>query len=318
MVGLGGGLATVTIAGGLWRSLGRGARFSAPVRVDQTRAQLGTWVRVVAVHESPAVAEAAVRDAFAAIDAVDREMSLFRASSAVCAANAAAGRHAVAASPALREVVRLSTAMAARTGGVYSPAVLPLMRAYGFYGADAARWPSDRELARLERLADWRGVVLDDAADSLALTQAGAGIDLGSIGKGWAVDRAADALRAHGVRNGLVDAGGNIFALGAPDDDARGWRIGVLDPATGAVRRELVLRDAAVATSANTEQFHDVAGVRVGHLLNAALGRPSQAHQSVTIHARTAVDADVASTAAFLTSLDAARQWPGVLAVYGG
>ncbi len=69
-------------------------------------------------------------------------MSVFRTTSVVSAINAAAGRAAVAAPASLREVVRLARAMAERTGGVYSPAVLPLMRAYGFYASPAAHWPS--------------------------------------------------------------------------------------------------------------------------------------------------------------------------------
>lgn len=317
LVGLG-GAAALAAGGRALPAVWRGARFSAPVRVDQTRAMLGTWIRIVVEHDAPATAEAAVGDAFAAVAAVDREMSVFRGDSAVSTINHAAGRGAVVVSPALREVLAIATAMAKRTHGVYSPAVLPLMRAYGFYASGAAHWPSDRALARLEALSDWRGVRLDGHAAGLATP--GAGLDLGSIGKGWAVDRAVAALRARGVRNGLVDAGGNIYALGAPDDDAdgRGWQIGVLDPASGEVQRTLLLRDAAVATSANTEQFHDVDGVRVGHLLDAVRGLPSRAHRSVTIHARTAVEADVASTAAFVTSLEDARHWPGVLAVYGG
>jgi thiamine biosynthesis lipoprotein len=185
------------------------------------------------------------------------------------------------------------------------------MRAYGFYGAGAARWPGERALARSLEVTGWAGIALDRDAGTLGLRHRGAGLDLGSIGKGWAVDRAADALRDSGLRSGLVDIGGNVYGLGAPDDLEPGWRVGVLHPVSGQVDQVFVLRDQAVATSGNHEQYRILSGVRVGHLFDAKHGRPADGHLSASVQAASGVESDVMSTAAFLLGPDAFRDWPG-------
>jgi thiamine biosynthesis lipoprotein len=162
----------------------------------------------------------------------------------------------------------------------------------------------------------WRGIALDPARRTLGLARTGAGIDLGSIGKGWAVDRAVFELRRAGIRSGLVDIGGNVYGLGAPDDRARGWSVGVLHPVTKQVDKVFVLRDAAVATSGNDEQYRVLAGIRVGHLFDARRGRPSDGHLSASVEAESGVASDVGSTAAFLLGPSGFTGWPEVRSTY--
>jgi thiamine biosynthesis lipoprotein len=286
------------------------------VSVEVSRPLLGTWVRVVARHEDGACATRAVERAFAAIRAVDAQMSIHRADSQLVRVNRAAGAGAARVDGAVLDVVERALAAAQRTAGVYDPSVLPPMRAYGFYGAGGGRLPTDRQVAAaLERMG-WRHVRVDRARGELALAREGMGLDLGSIGKGWAVERAVAALRAEGVRSGLVDAGGNVYGLGAPEDGADGWSVGVEHPLAGRMDKVFVLRDAAVATSGNTEQFRILGGVRVGHLFDARRGRPAAGHLSATVRARGAVAADVMSTAAFLLGPDRFRGWPEALDVH--
>jgi thiamine biosynthesis lipoprotein len=225
--------------------------------------------------------------------------------------NAAAGSGAAPVDPAVLGVLALASETAARSGGIYDPTVLPLMRLYGFYREGAARYPGDREIARTLEAVGFRGIALDRARGTIALARPGAGIDLGSIGKGWAVDRAAQALRDSGIRSGLVDIGGNVYGLGVPDDRADGWSIGVLHPVTRQVDRVFVLRDAAVATSGNHEQYRVLAGIRVGHLFDARRGRPADGHLSASVEAGTGVESDALSTTAFLLGPSRFTGWPG-------
>jgi thiamine biosynthesis lipoprotein len=129
------------------------------------------------------------------------------------------------------------------------------------------------------------------------------------------VDRAVEALRAAGATDGLVDAGGNVFAFGVPEEGAPGWTVGVIHPVDSRVDRTFLLRDAAIATSGNREQSRNLGGVTVGHLLDARSGRPSDGHLSATVMAATATDADLMSTSAFLLGPDRFR-WPEALAVH--
>jgi thiamine biosynthesis lipoprotein len=309
------GLGVVAGAGALAPLLGRmGAARIATVEVS--RPVLGTWARIVARDGDRARATRAVEHAYAAIARVDAQMSIHRADSQLARVNAAAGRGAARVHPDVLEVVAAACRAGERSGGVYDITVLPLMRLYGFYRDDAALYPSDREIARTLAAVGWRGIALDAAGGTLALARAGAGIDLGSIGKGWAVDRAAQALRDAGIHSGLVDIGGNVYGLGRPDDRAPGWSVGVLHPVTKVVDRVFVLRDAAVATSGNYEQYRMLAGIRVGHLFDARRGRPADGHLSASVQAATGTASDIGSTTAFLLGPSGFGGWPGVQATH--
>ena len=283
------------------------------VRVEASRPGLGTWIRITARHREAARAERAIAKAFAAIAAVDAQMSVHRADSELSRVNAMAGREAVPVGEALLEVVGRARDASLASGGVFDPTVLPLMRLYGFYDSGRAHWPSDREIAGTLRAVGADGIVLDREAGTLGLARAGAALDLGGIGKGWAVDRAVEALRAEGVGSGLVDVGRNVYALGTPDEASEGWAVGVLHPGTGAVDRVFTLRDAAVATAGNTENFVTLDGARVGHLFDASRGRPSDPHLSASVVARSGTDSDTGSNLAFLLGKDALACLPGVL-----
>jgi thiamine biosynthesis lipoprotein len=306
----------VLAAGALCAPILSRVRIGRVSSVEIERPALGTWVRIVARDEDPARAQRAVDRAFAAIARVDAQMSVHRADSQLMAVNRAAGVRAVAVDQAVLEVVGRARQRAERSGGVYDPTVLPLMRLYGFYGERRDGYPRDGEIARALAAVGWQHVLVDRAAGTLGLARGGAGLDLGSIGKGWAVDQAAAALRAEGITSGLVDVGRNVYGLGRPDERAAGWPVGLVHPASGAIERVFSLRDQAVATSGNAEQHHRLGGVMVGHLLDARRGRPADGPLSATVLARTGTDADGTSTAAFLLGAEAVRDWPEPLAVH--
>ena len=134
------------------------------------------------------------------------------------------------------------------------------------------------------------------------------GLDLGGIAKGWSVDRAADALRARGIRDALVNVAGHLYAIGHSErGDA--WEIGVQSPTdpNGIVAR-FPLTDAAVATSGDYRQFFDYKGRRFHHILDPRTGEPRlTGEHSVTVRAPSCIDADAGATAVFGTSPERAR-----------
>jgi FAD:protein FMN transferase len=269
-------------------------------RVDVTRPALGTQVRVLVRHEDDKLAQHAIDQAFESIARVDRQLSIHRTDSAIARVNAAAGDHAVEVDADVLDVVERARAEAARSQGAYDITVLPLMRLYGFYDSGRTSIPSDREISGALAVMGDRQIRVDRAAGTLGLARRGAALDLGSIGKGWAVDRAVDALRREGVRSALVDVGRNVYGLGAPEDGAAGWSVGILHPVTQKVEHVVVLRDAAIATSGNSEQGVMLSGLRVGHLFDARRGLPADGHLSASVQARTGTDSDIGSTTAFL------------------
>jgi len=282
-------------------------------RLESSRPALGTWMRVVVNDHDPQRAERAVEGAFRAVRLVDGQMSVHRAESQLSRVNAAAGRADVAVDAAVLDVVERACAMAQRTNGLYDPTVLPLMRLYGFYHSGRSSWPRDREIAAALDRTGWRHVRVDRASGRLGLMREGAALDLGSIGKGWALDRAVDAIRDAGVTSALVDLGGNIYALGVPDEEAAGWSVGIPHPETGRIERVLTLRDRAVATSNDSQQHHRLGNVRVGHHLDARRGRPSGERRSATVVARTGVASDVHSSVAYLLGPSGFQGFPEIL-----
>jgi FAD:protein FMN transferase len=286
---------------------------SRPETLQASRAALGTWMRVVVRDADRARAQRAVESAFAAVRQVDAEMSVHRADSQLTRVNRAAGRAAESVDGSLRKVVAIALDASRRSGGAYDPTVLPLMRLYGFYDSGRREPPGAREIDAVLARMGAAEVRLDDAAGTLALAREGAGLDLGSIGKGWAVDRAIDAIRATGVTSAMVDLGGNVYGLGTPDDGSAGWSVGVFHPATGTLEHTFVLRDAAVATSGNSEQTRTLGHLTVGHLFDARHGTPANGHLSVSVMAKTGVESDVMSTTAFVLGPDRFRGWPGAL-----
>lgn len=281
-------------------------------RIEVGRPALGTWVRVVIEDGDLARANRAAEGAFAAIQKVDAQMSIHRADSQLVRVNSAAGQCTVPVDVAVLDVLGIACDGARRTADAYDPTVLPLMRLYGFYDSGHNDYPSDREIADALDLMGHRHVIVDRAAGRLGLSRPGAALDLGSIGKGWALDRAIDAIRAEGVNSALVDVGGNIFALGAPAG-ADAWSIGIVHPVSGQIERTLQLRDLAVATSANNEQFRMLGSIRVGHLFNARQGRPADGHLSASVVATTGVHSDMLSTIAFVLGPDKFRAFPGAV-----
>jgi thiamine biosynthesis lipoprotein len=306
------GLGLLAGAGVLAPVLRRAQRPSV-ASVDAGRPLLGTWMRIVARHPDRDHAMRAVERAFAAVNAVDAQMSVHRADSELSRLNHAAGQGPVRVSPALLEVVEQACAGARRSGGLYDPTVLPLMTLFGFYGPGRVSLPTTTEVDRALTAVAFEDVQVDRGAGTIALARHGMGLDLGSIGKGWAVDRAVDALRAEGVRSGLVDAGGNVYGLGVPEDGTEGWSVALFHPRTGRAERTFILRDAAVATSANHERYRTIAGHRLGHIFDAKRGTPADGHVSVSVLARTGVESDQMSTTAFLLGPDRFRGWPGSL-----
>ena len=292
------------------------ARLASPAparRLEVARPALGTWVRVVVSDPDPSRASRAAEAAFAAIQRVDRQMSIHREDSQIARVNAAAGEHAVVVDRAVIETVERACAAARASAGIYDPTVLPLMKLYGFYGSGRDRYPTTREIDDTLAHMGYRYVVVNRASRTIGITRRGVALDLGSIGKGKALDEAVQAIRGEGATQALVDVGGNVYGLGAPPEHSEGWTVGVLHPATGRIVKTFALRDQAVSTSNEQEQFRILKGIRVGHILDARRGRPPDGPLSVSIVASTGMESDVLSTVAFLLGPDRFRGSPGAL-----
>jgi thiamine biosynthesis lipoprotein len=198
--------------------------------------------------DAPARREA-VAAALDEVDRLDRLMSHYRPESPLSRVNREAGKGPVAVDPELFALIAESLRWSRESDGAFDVTVGPLMKAWGFF-QDEGRVPSAGELAAAREAVGFRHVVLDEEARTVRFDRPGVELDLGGIGKGYALDRVVALLRAHGVASALVNLGGSsVYGLGAPPGK-EAWEVGVQDP-TAPARTALTvrLRDRALSVS---------------------------------------------------------------------
>ncbi|QJW93073.1 FAD:protein FMN transferase [Frigoriglobus tundricola] len=253
----------------------------------------------VGTHPNPI---AAAEDALDLIDDLEDQMTVYRDHSEVTRLNARAASDFVAVEAGLFELFARCAIWTKETGGAFDIATGALTKAWGFYRRDGAV-PPPGELIDAMRATGFRHVILDEARRAVKFRVAGLELNLGAVGKGYALDRAAELLQSKwGVRSALLHGGGSsVLAIGHPPGDGRGWPIRLKHPSRpeeslGVVR----LRDAGLGTSAATFQFFKYNGRQLGHLLDPRSGWPAAGTASASVTAPTAAEADAMSTAAFV------------------
>ncbi|MEX0900664.1 MAG: FAD:protein FMN transferase [Gammaproteobacteria bacterium] len=189
----------------------------------------------------------------------------------------------------LAALITRADEIASASGGLFEPRLGTLVELWGFHDGERAPGPPP-----------------DDVEIATSL-ESRVRIDLGAVAKGAAVAAAIDALRAAGITDALVDAGGDLAALG--DAGGRPWRVGVRDPHGLGVIAGLDLRTGeAVFTSGDYERRFEWNGIAYHHLFDPRTGHPARATASVTVVHRDPATADAASTALFVAGDD----WPRV------
>jgi FAD:protein FMN transferase len=269
---------------------------------------MGTIAEIAVVGRDERRAQRAIDAALAELRAVDRSMSRFSATSDIGRANARAHRDAVVIDAGTAFVVAEALRWAG-AGGVFDPAIGRAVELW-----DVTTRSSPPELTAVRRLAGralYRGVDLDVRGDvsRVAFDSPDIALDLGGIAKGYAVDRAVAALREWGITDGLVNAGGDLYALGE-SIDGEPWTVGVRSPhEPDRIMATIPLRDRAIATSGDYEQFFEHAGRRYHHLLDPTTGAPrASAMHSISVEADTCMAADAGATAVFGLAADAASR----------
>ncbi len=244
----------------------------------------------------------AVDEAFAEVARLEGFLSRFMPDSQVARLARAAGQHAVPIAPELYDLLALAQRVSACSDGAFDVTMGPVVSLWERAAASAVL-PSPEELDAARVRVDYRAVCLQPEGPTAALRQAGMAVDLGAIGKGFAVDRAVARLEAHGYTEGWVNAGGNIRFLGR-----WGREVAVRDPRQpNHVLMRVPVDGGAVSTSANYERGWDIGGRRYGHLLDPRTGWPTETCLSVTVLAPSAALADALSTACFVVGPEEGR-----------
>ena len=264
---------------------------------------------------------AAAGAAFDAIDRLEQQLTVYRDTSEVSRLNRLAPRAAVPVEQGLFGLLALAARISEETEGAFDVTAGALIKAWGFYRGPR-RVPSAPEVADALLRVGMRHVVLDPVGRTVRYLRPGVEINLGSIGKGYALDRVAGLLRDEwGLPAGLLHGGhSSVYALGTPPGDPRGWTVGIRHPWDPGRRLALVwLRDRALGTSAATFQHLEHDGRKLGHILDPRTGWPAEGVASASVVAPTAAEADALATAFFILGAEKARAYceahPGVGAV---
>ncbi len=274
----------------------------APAVARRAARAFGARVSLTVRHADAAVAESALDDAFAALERVERVMSLYRPASGLCRLN----REGVLVDPDpwLCAVIDRALHWAGATGGAFDPTVQPLWDVYAAASA-TGRLPDAATVEAARARVGWRDVSV--SPDRIAFGRSGMAVTLNGIAQGFALDRAAEALRARGVAHALLDTG-EIGAFGSrPTGDA--WIAGVQHPRREDAFVALARMDGrCLATSGDYETFFTPDRAS-HHIVDPVTGRSPHGLQGVTVAAPTGIDADALSTAVFVLGVDRGLAW---------
>lgn len=278
----------------------------APAHLRFARRAMATTFEVILPFATQAHEAAA-----AALDEIDRlesQLTVYRDSSEVSRLNARAHRHPVRVEKNLFELLTLAQHNHRETEGAFDITVGALIKAWGFYQR-AGRVPSPMERQQVRQRIGGQHLLLDEQRQTVAFARPGLEINLGSIGKGYALDCAAAVM---GTAADVLLHGGHssILARGAEAPGGGGWTIGLTDPDQPECRRAVVqLRDRGMATSAATFQHFVHEGRKLGHILDPRTCWPAEEMLGATVTAPTAAEADALATAFFILGIEGATAY---------
>jgi len=280
-----------------------------------TQAIMGTRVHAEFWHGDAARAGALLGAVMAEMRRIDQAYSTHRDDSELSALNRAAPLGWTPVSRELMELLQASARMAELTSGAFDVTYASAGR---YYDYRKHQRPDDATLDTAVAAIDYRHVELDAASLRVRYAHPQVYVDLGGIAKGYAVDRAIAVLRAAGITQAAVSAGGDSRIVG--DRHGAPWTVGVRDPRhEGQLSAVLPLVDTAVSTSGDYERYFEEDGVRYHHILDPATGRSARGVRSVTILGANAIDTDGLSTSVFVLGLTAGLalidRLPGVDAI---
>ncbi|HEY5595884.1 MAG TPA: FAD:protein FMN transferase [Candidatus Bipolaricaulota bacterium] len=311
-----GGVALALVLVAWWR----------PQTLERERILMGTFVQVKAYGGNERELNAAVEAAFREMQRLEGVLRR-RGDGELGQLNGAPAGQAVAVSAELFDVLQYAERYRLLSRGAFDVTLGALEDLWGFVEDwdGLGRVPSPAEIDAW--LAAPRGLELDEASKRVKRLSDATQIDLGGIAKGYAVDRALEVLRAHGVQAALVNAGGNVRTFGQVPEPFAFWirlrpfQVAVQHPRQASkILGGISLEEGqGVATSGDYQRYFEVAGARYHHLFDPRTGQPARRLTSATVTAPTAMEADILSTAVFVLGMEAglalAEQLPAVEAV---
>ena len=272
--------------------------------LKQTRMIMGTFAEVSIYSHDEKTAGNAIEEALNEMERMDRIMSNYKNDSELAKVNKKAAKSPVPCNAELLEVIERSQYYSEMSGGAFDITVSPMVALWGFF-SEKGHVPPEKEIEKLLPAISYKNLVINKSTDpkkpgTVLFKNTKTQIDLGGIGKGYAVDKALEVIKKYGINNGCINLGGNIYVLGTPPGK-NAWKIGVQHPRDGnEILGYLELKNEATATSGDYERFFEFNGKRYSHIINPQTGIPVCGTIAVTIVAPTGTEVDTLSTSVFV------------------
>lgn len=263
-------------------------------RLERSTDAMGATFTVVLYGSDQAAMNQAIDAAFDEAHRLDDLLSNYKPASEWSRVNREAAAHPVEVSPELFTLLSESLEYSRASEGTFDLTVGPLMRAWGFFGG-THHVPTPDELHQALQVVGYQHIELSARKRTVHFDRPGVEIDPGGVGKGYAVDRMVEILRARGFRNALVAASGSsIFGLGNPPHEPRGWALSIADPWDHRKNAaDVSLKDQSLSTSGSYEKSFRVGGHRYTHIMDPRRGAPAESAVQVTVIAPRAIDSEV-------------------------
>jgi thiamine biosynthesis lipoprotein len=249
---------------------------------------LGTFVTITIIHPDVNEAVSALRAGFDEIYRIHHLMNAYQQSSEVGILNREGYYEGV--SGDTRHVIQRASSFSELLEGAFDITVLPLLELWE-ENVSKSKIPTDAEISERLELVNYRNILIENK--NISFRKRGMGITLAGVAKGYAVDKAIEALVQCNIRHALVNAGGDIRVIGGKGENIP-WRIAIRDPRYKTrIVTAVELYDQAIATSGTYRRSFD-------DIINPKVGRPAQGVLSSTVIAKTAMDADMLATCMFV------------------
>ena len=239
-----------------------------PIRYEETKFLMGTEVNIIVVGSNRAVIRSAARAGFKEISRIEDIMSAYKPDSELCSLNKT-GEQEI--SRELLYVIDKARYTSVLSNGAFDITCKPLIDLW--HNAEKTNEvPDTQNILDVLSVVGYRNISIKN--NNVKFNKAGMKIDLGGLAKGYAVDMAMDLIRKHDIKGALVDAGGDIRAIGK-QEDGKLWEIGIKHPRE---RNRIIglinLENSAVATSGDYERFFMLNGKRYSHIIDPRTGYP--------------------------------------------
>jgi len=276
-----------------------------PILVKQDQLVLGTFGSISVYSNSEEEGNAIIDKAYDRIREIENLMSTSIENSDVYNMNKNAGVKPVNIDPSTAEVILEGFEYYSITKEAFNIGLGSLIELWGI-GKDWQKVPTSEEIAEAQKHIDLNQLEISKENGTAFIKDPNMLVDLGGIAKGYSVDEAIRILKENGIKSGIVNLGGDVYALGTKIDGTP-WRIGVSNPEIGESNSiaRIATSDKSVVSSGDYERYFIENEVRYHHIIDPKTGYPTDNDiVSVTIVSDTSRDGDVLSTAIFILGLD--------------